>query len=278
MVRACGTQKSSPLGRQQHRCVDPGEIFTPEMGSESSSAHPLPHPSHMHTLHRKPPNCYHFSRVLGGNSSLARSTRRLPRIKVCQHKAHAPQQLKSPLPSMVHLQAEHRQDGPLGMCLHQQSEVCINHRAIIRGKISSCYWQHLSLIPTLISTRGRFYKQQWWKRKGKKKNKKEKTIQRGEKKNQSKDNKSICEAGRNKLCYITWATGSLCPDKIFIQRIGIFFFNCLRRFKYIARYLQLYRGFLAMHHCSSLPLLGKHTQWVAQRDTDVRILLNRYKN
>lgn len=56
MVRACGTQKSSPLGRQQHRCVDPGEIFTPEMGSESSPAHPLPHPSHMHTLHRKPPN------------------------------------------------------------------------------------------------------------------------------------------------------------------------------------------------------------------------------
>lgn len=35
--------------------------------------------------------------------------------------------------------------------------------------------------------------------------------------------------------------------------LGIFF-NGLRRFKYIGRYLPLYEGFLlAMHHCSSLP-------------------------
>lgn len=84
--------------------------------------------------------------------------------------------------------------------------------------------------------------------------KKIKAIQRGEeKKNQSKDNKSICEAGRNKLHYITGTKGSLsCPDKIFIHRVGNYFFNCLRRFKYTARYLQLYKDFLlAMQHCSS---------------------------
>lgn len=34
--------------------------------------------------------------------------------------------------------------------------------------------------------------------------------------------------------------------------LGIIFFNCLRRFKYTARYLQLYKDFLlAMQHCSS---------------------------
>lgn len=42
----------------------------------------------------------------------------LPRITICQHNVHAPQQLTSPLPSLMHLQAERRQDGPLGTCLH----------------------------------------------------------------------------------------------------------------------------------------------------------------
>lgn len=110
------------------------------------------------------------------------------------------------------------------VCLHRHSTVWTNHRAIIRGKISSCYWQHLSLIPTLISTKGRIYKQQWWKRNGKG-GKKSKQYRGEKKKNQSKDNKSICEAGRNKLHYITGTKGSLsCPDKIFIHRVGNYFF------------------------------------------------------
>lgn len=73
--------------------------------------------------------------------------------------------------------------------LQQHSQVSINHRAIIRGKISSCYWQHLSLIPTLIYTRGRIYKQQRWKKGGKKK--KNQSDAEGRKKNKAKITKAF---------------------------------------------------------------------------------------
>lgn len=88
-----------------------------------------------------------------------------------------------------------------------------------------------------------------------KRGKKIKVIQR-ERKKKGKDNKSTCEAGRNKLHHITGTKGSLSrTDKIFIQHVGIFIFifNCLRRFKFIASYLQLYQGFLlATHHHHSV--------------------------
>lgn len=122
---------------------------------------------------RKPPGGCRLHYVHAGSSLLLRSTCR----DSSQDENLPAQSARSPAAKILPCQRgvapswAQTEGRPLGTRLHQHRQVCINHRAIIRGKISSGYWQHLSLIPALISTRGRIYKQQWWKRRGEKKSK-----------------------------------------------------------------------------------------------------------